>query len=608
MKRLISILLAALMLLSLVGCGAQGNEPVPEDETELPEVAVEVPNFTAAPLDLAAIMDEVCQARYEEICTPIEEGDFSDYLVDDPSTANLLSDEEIALLVDLSSKPVAGTLTAEEALADVSLLFRALHSGYGAYYYFGEENFVAAENSLVQWIGEQGENVNTDELKRKIVSALSFVEDAHFNIHDDGNINNWDDSAIRWEYFYCDGFEFERDENGFYQIDDSGTKWTVSAISDDRVRIERTLMPDGRIVYAPVLFCTRPSMENSTITLMSESGESKEYDLVWKESEPGEYGDIYRLIQCGDITYLSVQDFDRDLKEQLGQYVADAALMRDNKAIIYDLRSNRGGASSWSREWVANYLNISEDAIQLKGLFSNRSSRLFDVFGYDLSVQHGYYDYNVSSGVWHENDIPIIVLTDDRCSSSGESALLYLKALDNVLVIGSNSAGYQICGNVKAIRLPASQLVVQFGCSFHFMERLINIDYRGYEPDVWCDPADALDAVMNMLSYYGLAEAEELALITEELNTYHEITLKMPWGEILQSENSFGTGDEVVTFTVLADGEEFSDFTVESGDLNVCTVEKNDNATFTLYRGAPGDSWLTITCGKSVARFRWHAE
>ena len=39
-------------------------------------------------------------------------------------------------------------------------------------------------------------------------------------------------------------------------------------------------------------------------------------------------------------------------------------------------------------------------------------------------------------GTWYENDIPIIVLVDDHCGSSGEGAVQLLKTLDNVLVVG----------------------------------------------------------------------------------------------------------------------------------------------------------------------------
>lgn len=596
LKRFISMLLAFVMMLSLVGCG----------------VVIEVPDYTATALDLMTVIDEVCQARYEEICTPIEEGNFTDFLVDDPSTANLLSDEEVSLLTDFNSSSLKN-LTKEEAISDISILFRALHSGYGAYYYFGEEKFSAAELQLYQWVEEQSHNIKGADFTRQLIQALSFVEDAHFMIHGD-NITNFDQTNIRWEYFYCDGFEFEKDENGFYQIDDAGMKWYISAISDDRVTIERSLMADGRIVYAPVLFCTRPTMENSTVTLTSAAGDSREYRLAWKESDHIERGEVYRFLQKQGVTYVAVQDFHGEHKEQLDQYAADAALTRSSKVIIYDLRNNCGGGDEWARDWVANYLNAPRDKLQMKTLFSNRSSKLFDALGYSVPTEHGFYEYNPINGIWHENDVPIIVLMDDGCGSAGEDALKLLETMDNVIVIGSNSAGYQICGNQFGIRLPNSEIVFEFGCSLNFKEKIENVDFRGYEPDIWCNPVDVLDAVMNMLAYYGLAEMEEIVSVIGELETNQPSEKSRETGLYLRFQSnsdvfpgeSFGAGGPESNFTVMYDGKMIKDFTVESENEDVCTLKKLTVGKVFIKRVNIGSSWITVTYQGESARFLWN--
>lgn len=46
------------------------------------------------------------------------------------------------------------------------------------------------------------------------------------------------------------------------------------------------------------------------------------------------------------------------------------------------------------------------------------------------------------------------MLVDNRCASSGESMLNFLRCLDNVVIIGSTSAGYQLSGNVHSLYLP----------------------------------------------------------------------------------------------------------------------------------------------------------
>ena len=47
-----------------------------------------------------------------------------------------------------------------------------------------------------------------------------------------------------------------------------------------------------------------------------------------------------------------------------------------------------------------------------------------------------------------------------------------------------------------------------FGASFGLSFTTENVDFKGYEPDVWCDPAHALDAALNLILRYGLADLD----------------------------------------------------------------------------------------------------
>ena len=64
-----------------------------------------------------------------------------------------------------------------------------------------------------------------------------------------------------------------------------------------------------------------------------------------------------------------------------------------------------------------------------------------------------------------KNNIPIIALVDNKCGSAGESMLLSLRSLENVIVIGGNSYGAQLCGNMQWYKLPNSGMNVAFGRS-----------------------------------------------------------------------------------------------------------------------------------------------
>ena len=59
-----------------------------------------------------------------------------------------------------------------------------------------------------------------------------------------------------------------------------------------------------------------------------------------------------------------------------------------------------------------------------------------------------------------------------------------------------------------SFRLPRSGIYFSFGASFGLSFTTENVDFKGYEPDVWCDPAHALDAALNLILHYGLADLD----------------------------------------------------------------------------------------------------
>ena len=109
------------------------------------------------------------------------------------------------------------------------------------------------------------------------------------------------------------------------------------------------------------------------------------------------------------------------------------------------------------------------------------------------------------------------MLVDDHCGSSGEGAVQLLKTLDNVLVVGSNTAGYQLCGNISTFTLPYTGIGVRFGSTLFLYGDGENVDHRGYAPDVWCDPQDALASVLALLKEQGVVSADACETVREKI-------------------------------------------------------------------------------------------
>lgn len=377
--KLLPLLLA--LCLMLTACGAPSVSELPDDAAPESQPSVPAFDFQAEGLPLSELLAQAAADHKDSMTLRITQQDAAAYFPDDPASASLLTDAEITSL--LMQRDTVDTVSREEALSDTDLLFRALHAAYGAYYYFGAARFDAAQAAVTDWLSEQ-ERVSVNELGARLQQELLFMleNDAHAMI--------WEPTPseqVRYEYFYVEGLEFGQDDIGYFTEKD-GVRWYVDGFSDSRVSLRPTLMADGRVVCAPVLFCTRPTVTGSTVTLRSEAGETAVCDLIWTESRAlreGNHQVDYKLLQESGLTYISVRDFDRsDWADTLTAYAADAIKARGSTAIIYDLRSNGGGDDQWSNQWVQNYTGIPE-RIPEPVFFANKNSALakaqYDVRG-----------------------------------------------------------------------------------------------------------------------------------------------------------------------------------------------------------------------------------
>ena len=70
----------------------------------------------------------------------------------------------------------------------------------------------------------------------------------------------------------------------------------------------------------------------------------------------------YSLLEENGIVYISERNFNLSYEELLNGFVDDAASVRDAELIIFDIRSNGGGANNFCREWVENFCGQSRSS------------------------------------------------------------------------------------------------------------------------------------------------------------------------------------------------------------------------------------------------------
>lgn len=86
----------------------------------------------------------------------------------------------------------------------------------------------------------------------------------------------------------------------------------------------------------------------------------------------------------------------------------------------------------------------------------------------------------------------LVVLVDGECASACESLVSYARQVPGTLVVGENTAGVGVFGEVRPYRLPRSGIWMQAGRKwFHDADpaRAI-VEGVGHQPDIWLDGGD----------------------------------------------------------------------------------------------------------------------
>lgn len=599
-KRMISLLLA--VCLTLTACGTK--------KAETPEF-----DFQAETASLSELMIETNEARREAANAPVNEASILPYTVED-GAAGLLTAAEIEELkrypqeTEEYRKYAARTVTAEEAKADIDLLFRTLSTAYGAYGCFDRAQFDAAEQTALDWADGQKKEIGHKTMAKKLGEVLAFIaeKDSSFRVEYATEWNNLiaaEDISCR--YHAAEGYQFQRDEQGYF-MSDGTDKWYWTEFGDEDITMRPTLLEDGRIVYRPTWVCPDGDIAASTVTL-EKGGESRTFDLVWSgvKLPREEFSDAVLFAQGGGVAYTALHDAN-DLRQEDEQQAYDwGAAARQGRAAILDLRGLQYGGDSAIVGWMQGFLQM-EDWIQMRALAARRNSGL----GWqDEMSPAGTVDVGCSEGRWYENATPLVVLVDDRTGCLGEQAVNMLRQVENVVLVGTNTAGKMLCGSGIQIYLPGSGVRVAFGDQLTLEADGSSIEYRGYEPDVWCDSRDGVSKALTMLTAAGtIGEADGAALLeaieTAQSANVH-LSIDFYGGECREGEGLGANPNDTYKGTVLVNGEKVTDFSAESGDEEVCAVSvKNGQLVFKT--GKNGVTYILVTWQGHTARFEWCTE
>ena len=465
------------------------------------------------------LLEDVNEKRHADMAREESFDGFDAYLQHHRGEVEI-TQAEIDSLKNLNN-PGKSVLTRAEALEDVDLFFRALHYSYGAYYYFGEETFQKAEDAIRARLASY-QMITKGQLISLVYPRLLFVRDGHFRFGTEQNEPAFED-GVQYLYYYCN-CSFGKDTNGYYLLGEN-EKWYYDSCGNANVEMQSYLESSGRVCYSLRQFCPNTEAHQEDTVVLTSNSRTKNISISWTLSEPyldssSQVPDYHYLKESG-IALITIRSFDWNYEDTMNEFVRTGSDLKNAKLIIIDARSNSGGSDHFVTEWLKNYAG---EEPEQKTIISNWGTAMFDRtqayadLGEEFAAfQTGDKDYEFFQGKLLENSTPILLLTDQMSGSTGESIVTYCRTLDNCLVIGGPTRGAQLVGNVSGWMLPNSGIGFQFGQAFHFIYNMENVDGKGYEPDLWCNPKTSLQAVLNMVERYDLGSAEGVAALRAQL-------------------------------------------------------------------------------------------
>lgn len=372
-------------------------------------------------------------------------------------------------------------LTRQQMEEDVAYLFDALYACYGNYDKMGgQAAFNAAEQAILEECG-QVDSLRAEEFQELLLSHLSFVKDAHFQIQ--GQKTN-----PRWYPFFFREVAFYLDEDQYITADHKKVA-SVDGYDDLTQLFKRSISPEGEIVYYPVVLQDTTTWDEPLTVHYTDGStqvlQCEPYDYQESFENPDQLA-IPEVRYDGDIPVLQVNAMQPQtpaFSDWNEGFQAGAKVLGNSKIGILDLRFNSGGDGDAAARWLKGYASTS---VPSNSLFFNAFSGAQSSSARDL---------------WIPNDNLLIILTSKRTASAAEWLIDASHNLENVLIVGDNTSGAMV-GSISYIQLKNSKLRVGAGSIQAIIPDTNDYfeEFRGFCPDLWVPADEAEDLVLALLA------------------------------------------------------------------------------------------------------------
>lgn len=485
------------------------------------------------------IFKTVNEKRLENKNAEIDQIDLSQYTFDENDKYNLgISEDQLKYLNFRYSITPSGEikyretnintetieLTKEEAISDINFLFNALKYSYAGYIYFGgDEIWSNAKNKIIDSINSYEDKITSKDLEKILFNNLNFIQDGHFSI-------NFNSPLQKSNFYYSEEFEVKEDEQGYY-INYSNDKWYIKSINNDsnvQDYIKLSLNKNGELCNYIGVLNKANYFGRIKVVLSSANQEQIIYVKLTKSNGISHLDQIsgYNYEEINGIPIFTMKRmYNFDSNDNSVELFAESANKAKNEDIvIIDIRGNIGGSFGAPFGWfkfftrknpeikeyhfvlaslINNFLmktafkEIIELEVPLTTLIGNKSYDLRQILNGNENKWYIEIPEN-KENILIKNDTKIFVLVDNNTGSSGETFVKLLKDIENVIFVGTNTAGVFISeSNIECI-LPNSKITIIYGSNLRLHNDII--EGVGFEPDIWINSHDSLDRILKFIN------------------------------------------------------------------------------------------------------------
>lgn len=438
------------------------------------------------------------------------------------------SQEEVKTLLESGQ---VSNVTKEQAIEDAKTLYKILRTSYAGYKYFGgDDTFDKALEETVQEIKSCGhEIIAPGELENILLRHLSFLKDTHFRI---GIQNTPADEA--YTYYANWGADIKEDTKGYYS-EINNEKWYLDETMNSYLKY--TVSETGEIVYG--LFALAVPQEKASLPkkiMLTHGDENKTYDIMWRVADAGKPPEEEYIFNVSeDIPIVSLRTLMFD--EPINAFINDAKSLKDEEAVILDIRQNGGGIPELNYMWLYNlthevvypkmsvFLNssslnfkVQKQQIANAGFFKDYDALDFTKAHHDIAYeienqigcslrdipQPGMYAFEDHSK-WIQKDNTLFVAFDKNTYSAAEEFINQAETMSNTILVGTNSNGCLTTGLMNVyqdVYLPHSKLPIYYGSQLYVTDHMKDYDVKGSQPDIYIADEDAVEAIQRCYSYY----------------------------------------------------------------------------------------------------------